>query len=125
MIPCGLKDCSPCLNDGMCTDLVNNYTCKCQPGYRGRNCEIDIDYCEENSCQNGGNCSELEAGYQCHCAAGFTGKNCSVNIDECIGNLCQNGGRCIDGIDSYECDCSAIDFHGVFCETSEFYYNSF
>ena len=72
-----------------------------------------------------GNCTKLEADYKCHCTTGYTGKNCSVNIDECIGNLCQNGGQCIDGINSYECDCSAIDFHGDFCETSEFYYNSF
>ena len=35
-------DCDPypCLNNGTCTDMVNNYTCACQPGFEGRNCSI-------------------------------------------------------------------------------------
>jgi hypothetical protein len=35
-----IDDClrRPCLH-GACTDLVNNYTCTCTPGYTGRNCQ--------------------------------------------------------------------------------------
>ena len=29
----------PCLNDGTCTDLFNDYNCTCATGYIGRNCE--------------------------------------------------------------------------------------
>ena len=27
----------PCVH-GNCTDLINNYSCLCDPGYNGRNC---------------------------------------------------------------------------------------
>ena len=27
----------PCVH-GNCTDLINNYSCSCDPGYNGRNC---------------------------------------------------------------------------------------
>lgn len=29
---------NPCLNDGVCTDLLNDYECDCVPGYTGKNC---------------------------------------------------------------------------------------
>ena len=32
-------DPSPCLNGGHCVDGVNDYTCKCPPGYTGKDCE--------------------------------------------------------------------------------------
>ena len=30
---------SPCQNAGTCTNDVNKYTCTCQPGYTGANCQ--------------------------------------------------------------------------------------
>ena len=33
----------PCINRGECQDLVGDYRCNCQPGYEGRNCEININ----------------------------------------------------------------------------------
>ena len=34
------NDCAPnpCLNGGVCTDLVNDFKCKCRVGYTGKNC---------------------------------------------------------------------------------------
>ena len=29
---------NPCLNNGMCTDGVNDYNCTCVPGFVGKNC---------------------------------------------------------------------------------------
>ena len=29
---------NPCMNGGTCIDGFNRYTCKCVPGYTGRNC---------------------------------------------------------------------------------------
>ena len=31
---------NPCQNDGMCVDGINDYTCQCQPGFSGYDCEI-------------------------------------------------------------------------------------
>ena len=30
---------SPCQNGGTCVDGVNSYTCNCEVGYAGKNCE--------------------------------------------------------------------------------------
>ena len=34
------NDCNPdpCQNGGTCTDALNDYSCKCTPGYEGKNC---------------------------------------------------------------------------------------
>ena len=35
-----INDCypNPCLNNGTCTDGVNEYNCTCVPGFEGKNC---------------------------------------------------------------------------------------
>ena len=81
---------------GNCTDLVNNYSCSCIPGYTGRNCSksklikkillnnfnfdctfcLDINECESNPCDYG-NCTDLVNNYSCSCIPGYTDRNCS------------------------------------------------
>ena len=36
-----INDCvnHTCLNGGSCVDDVNNYTCRCVPGFKGDRCE--------------------------------------------------------------------------------------
>lgn len=36
---------NPCKNSGICMNTMGSYTCKCQPGYSGHNCQTDIDDC--------------------------------------------------------------------------------
>ena len=36
---------SPCLNNGICTDDVNGYTCKCLEGYSGEKCHKGTFLC--------------------------------------------------------------------------------
>lgn len=37
----------PCLNRGICTDIVANYYCNCTgTGFEGSNCEFDINECQ-------------------------------------------------------------------------------
>ena len=38
-----INDCeiNPCLNNGICQDLINSYTCTCDIGWTGENCEVN------------------------------------------------------------------------------------
>lgn len=37
---------NPCMNNATCQDGINNFTCKCQAGFSGYQCETNIDECE-------------------------------------------------------------------------------
>ncbi|XP_051743334.1 coagulation factor X isoform X1 [Ctenopharyngodon idella] len=74
----------PCLNGGKCKDAIGPYTCFCQQGFRGYNCEIAIpQLCES---ENGGCdhfCRVKEKDVVCSCAKGYEladdGKSCHSN----------------------------------------------
>lgn len=36
---------SPCLNGGKCVNTKESYRCDCPLGYKGGNCEIEINEC--------------------------------------------------------------------------------
>ena len=46
----------PCLNSGICTNLINSFSCQCFTGFEGTLCEINKNECLSNPCQNGGEC---------------------------------------------------------------------
>ena len=33
---------NPCKNNGNCTNLVNDYQCQCEKGFKGKDCEKGI-----------------------------------------------------------------------------------
>ena len=83
------------MNDGQCIDGVNDFTCKCKPGWTGALCNENINECKNNSCQHGSECIDQIAGYICQCREGYTGKHCQTNINDCSINgtdPCKNGG---------------------------------
>lgn len=79
-----LKDyCQSCIYSvfiiGTCVDLVNNYTCNCNVGFTGANCELLIKNCTEDSCFPNVTCFKNSYTISCGpCPLGFTGdgKNC-------------------------------------------------
>ncbi|MGB0588689.1 MAG: lamin tail domain-containing protein [Myxococcota bacterium] len=38
-------DGSYCQNGATCNDLIDDYSCSCEPGFYGKDCQIDIDEC--------------------------------------------------------------------------------
>ena len=71
----------PCLNKGVCINLVNAFTCRCDDGFTGDavvlpnmpNIILTRDYY-------------------------VTGEHCSTEINECESNPCENGGTCKDAV---------------------------
>ena len=102
----------PCLNYGYCTEPnVGSYRCQCLSGFRGLNCEIDIDECASNPCRytggNHNNCIDKPDRYECICQFGYYGDNCQYETNECLSNPCNNNGECIDLINGWACNCKS------------------
>ena len=53
----------PCQNYLQCIDLDDGFECKCQPGFKGRKCEVNIDDCLSNPCSRNGHCIDKVNGY--------------------------------------------------------------
>ena len=71
---------NPCLGNGKCVSIEGSYSCICNPGWIGQNCEIDItkskcpseskspgNQLKMNPCKNGGSCRDTRSGFQCEC----------------------------------------------------------
>jgi hypothetical protein len=76
----------PCLHEGTCTNLSNNYSCSCVSPYSGAICELSDTTCSGGGyCLNGGTCNADAVGGSCSCTACFAGDRCDQPIltDEC------------------------------------------
>lgn len=104
------------------------YTCQCQAGFTGPNCEININECQSLPCKHNAKCVDLINDYKCDCELGYTGKDCSILTDNCMiatdntpgislfKSKCQNGGKCINLVNNYKCDCDSTGYTGKNCE---------
>ncbi|CAH1245764.1 NOTCH2 [Branchiostoma lanceolatum] len=116
---CAVATCArsnPCVH-GTCTDDVGGYTCSCENGWTGRNCD-QVDECASSPCVHG-TCTDGDGSYTCSCENGWTGHSCEIDIDECASNPCLLGGTCLDHVDGYSCVCPK-DVIGKNCETAPF-----
>ncbi|XP_027871658.1 EGF-like repeat and discoidin I-like domain-containing protein 3 isoform X2 [Xiphophorus couchianus] len=88
---------NPCRNDGSCEviaptrrgDVFNEYICRCQPGFEGAHCQINVNDCAKDPCRNGGTCRDLDGDYTCQCPSPYVGKQCQLR---CITLLGMEGG---------------------------------
>ncbi|CAH1256482.1 NOTCH1 [Branchiostoma lanceolatum] len=99
-----IDDCasSPCVH-GTCTDGMASYTCSCENGWEGADCDQDIDDCASSPCVHG-TCTDGMASYTCSCENGWEGANCERDIDDCAPSPCVHG-YCTDELASYTCSC--------------------
>jgi Notch-like protein len=101
-----INDCNPnpCFNGGTCVDKVNDYECRCNFGYSGKECQTRDDPCLGMSCING-NLRDCGVGCcECDCLAGWDGIACTNDIDECLTDPCRRGSCVDEGPNAYSCD---------------------
>ncbi|XP_064402095.1 neurogenic locus notch homolog protein 1-like isoform X3 [Halichondria panicea] len=108
-----------CSDQGTCTNDLDSYTCVCNAGYTGADCEDDIDECllMERVCSGHGNCSHGIASFTCSCDPGYTGQRCETDINDCDGINCSGNGGCVDMVNMFLCDCEP-GYTGADCETN-------
>ena len=109
--------CSPCQNGGKCSDKIGNYSCKCEPGFRGHDCSVNIDDCYPNPCLQNSTCMDGINNYTCICRSGYNGSNCEQQINECSSKPCFKG-DCKDLVNAYKCICPP-SYYGINCERRE------
>uniref|UniRef100_A0A8C6NH18 Delta-like protein n=1 Tax=Nothobranchius furzeri TaxID=105023 RepID=A0A8C6NH18_NOTFU len=99
----------------LCLDLGNRLTCRCQQGFTGDRCEINVDDCASNPCRNAGTCVDGINSFTCTCTLGFSSKDCSVRSTPCKSFQCNNGGSCFTHFTGPVCQCP-LGFMGQQCE---------
>lgn len=53
-LPANMPCSSSCV---LLQDLINDYSCSCEYGWSGKNCNVNPDDCNPNLCLHGGNCT--------------------------------------------------------------------
>ncbi|XP_078582422.1 uncharacterized protein LOC144865499 isoform X1 [Branchiostoma floridae x Branchiostoma japonicum] len=109
---CAAPTCAKCVH-GTCTDANGGYTCTCENGWEGTNCDQDINECNNSPCAHGSSIDAI-GGYTCTCQNGWEGTNCDQNINECNTSPCVHG-TCTDDIGGYTCTCEN-GWEGTNCE---------
>jgi len=133
---------NPCVN-GVCVNLVGSYSCTCNAGWAGRNCDQsasspNVTWCTPVSpCINSAGCYECDStnlqspcsssdiptgqvtSFHCACNSGWQGKQCQTQIDYCTPTPCGANGVCLNTPGSgtnYACTCNT-GYQGTTCQT--------
>lgn len=104
----------PCLNGATCEDLFNKFSCVCDLGWEGEQCETDTDECASQPCVHG-SCKDYLAGFECRCHPGYSGIICDEDLNDCKHHVCEHGGTCQDGPNMYTCICPE-NYRGPLCQ---------
>lgn len=72
----------PCGRNGACSVTDSgDYECTCKSGWKGLNCQIDINECAlKNACNGNGKCSNLPGSYNCKCFKAYQGNDCEHEL---------------------------------------------
>ncbi len=92
---------APCVH-GACTNEAGSYTCECEPGWEGVNCELNINECLEDGLCNNGSCDDTEPAlaYE-HCTG-----NTACDVPECQAAVGALDDWCLDNWDSSCASCA-------------------
>uniref|UniRef100_A0A665TXL2 coagulation factor Xa n=1 Tax=Echeneis naucrates TaxID=173247 RepID=A0A665TXL2_ECHNA len=109
----------PCVHDGHCKDTSSGYTCFCQPGYQGLNCEIGKQTPSQTLCETGnGGCHHFckvdQGNIQCSCADGYF---LGSDYKSCTSNQMAHRTRIVNGVNCPlgECPWQVEVDHTGFC----------
>lgn len=108
----------PCRNNGTCAAQYedNSYVCICKKGFKGKDCEFDIDECAEglHSCDVHAYCNNTAGSYTCTCKPTYHGNGeiCILGAKNCA--QLYNAGVRSNGVYLIDPDGSG-DFH-VYCD---------
>ncbi|KAH3713144.1 hypothetical protein DPMN_072929 [Dreissena polymorpha] len=69
----------PCLH-GRCNDKLDGFSCTCDKGFKGQQCDVNIDDCMKHVCVNGATCVDGIGDYTCTCVNNFTGRLCEIQM---------------------------------------------
>ena len=113
------------MNNGVCLEAFNSFSCTCLPGFTGPTCALSINYCASFPCYTGTCVNNATMGtYTCECPTGFYGQNCQNSTNSCTSSPCYNGGSCYQlAAGGYTCVCDN-GYTGINCKDTIDYCNS-
>lgn len=76
-----------------CESRQGRYYCKCQAGFTGPHCDININECSSNPCING-KCLDDVNRYYCECNEGYWGTDCEKKVINEEGRGIKNSAKC-------------------------------
>ncbi|XP_078697435.1 uncharacterized protein LOC144925331 [Branchiostoma floridae x Branchiostoma belcheri] len=117
---------NPCMNDGICEENGDDFTCSCPKGWKGERCEVEVvDPCQPDPCKEGICYPDRDnpETFTCKCHTGWKGQTCNEDINECRKSPYPCGSRpnkCINLRGSFACAC-AVGFiaKGLTCVDSD------
>uniref|UniRef100_H2Z2M2 Delta-like protein n=1 Tax=Ciona savignyi TaxID=51511 RepID=H2Z2M2_CIOSA len=128
---------------GTCRTTRGSYRCRCDAGFEGTHCELNVDDCATSRCQNGATCVDGLNTYTCICDEGWQGRYCEQGerlcvtsllvtsldlthfkisldyVNECLPDPCDGRGRCINLHDDFHCECFE-PWKGRTCSSREY-----